>query len=101
MRDGQQALAFGRPLLIQDADCDVEPMDELDFSEDGIDQIDAELFSRFTRQHILYSINMMRFIEWVQGIPVKYLSYFSDPDLYGYRSLQGQRYISGRGQGPE
>jgi len=60
VRDGQQALAFGRPLLIQDADCDVEPMDELDFSEDGIDQIDTELFSRFTRQHILYSLNMMR-----------------------------------------
>ena len=35
-------------------------MDESDFSEDGIEQIDTELFSRFTRQHVLYSMNMMR-----------------------------------------
>jgi len=75
-------------------------MDELDFSEDGIDNIDTELFSRFTRQHILYWINMMR-LHKVGESPLKCFVLLSNRNLYGYRSLQGQRFNSRRGKGFE
>jgi hypothetical protein len=54
------ATAFGKPLQIQEADCDVETMEESDFLEHGIEDIDEALFSRSTRQHALYSLNLMR-----------------------------------------
>jgi len=46
--------------MIQEIDCDVEPMSESDFIEDGIESIDQDFFGHFTREHILYSLNIMR-----------------------------------------
>jgi hypothetical protein len=37
MRDGHLGLAFGKPLQINEDDCDVEPMSEEDFIEEGIE----------------------------------------------------------------
>jgi hypothetical protein len=65
MRDGHTQMAFGKPLQIQQVDCDVEPMSETDFIEEGIEQIDISLFGQCTRQHMLYSLNMLRLHETV------------------------------------
>jgi hypothetical protein len=53
-------MAFGKPLQIQQSDCDVETMTESDFIEEGMENIDETLFGRCTRQHILFVLNMMR-----------------------------------------
>jgi len=65
MRDGHTQMAFGKPLQIQKIDCDVEPMSETDFIEEGIEQIDVSLFGQCTRQHMLYALNMLRLHEIV------------------------------------
>jgi len=69
--------SFGKPLQIQEKDCDVEPITEADFVEDGIEEIDQNLFGRFTRQHILYNLNMVRLhkvgalgVEMLANLPV-------------------------------
>jgi len=67
VRDAHTALAFGKPLQIQEFDCDVEPLTEADFIEEGIETIDQNFFGRFTRQHILYAINIWRLHQ--SGIP--------------------------------
>jgi hypothetical protein len=53
-------LAFGKPLQINEADCDVEPLSEADFVENGIEEIDQSFFGCCTRQHVLFVMNMMR-----------------------------------------
>jgi hypothetical protein len=60
VRDGQMALAFGKPMEIQEYDCDVGPMMAADFVEEGSEQVDTHLFGRLTQQNISYSLNMMR-----------------------------------------
>jgi hypothetical protein len=53
-------MAFGKPLQIQQSDCDAETMSESDFIEDGVEQIDETLFGHCTRQHVLFALNMMQ-----------------------------------------
>lgn len=58
MRDEHLAAAYGRPLHIAADDCDVEPLAELDFFEDGVEHIDGQLFGRSTQLHYLYFLSM-------------------------------------------
>ncbi|KAF2180284.1 hypothetical protein K469DRAFT_673123 [Zopfia rhizophila CBS 207.26] len=60
MRDEQLAAAYGRPLHIAGDDCDLLPLDESDFLEEGVECIDEELFGRSKRLHYLYFLSMSR-----------------------------------------
>jgi len=66
-------------------------MDELDFTEEGIEQIDMELFGRCTRQHILYSVNMMR-LHRVGELLSQVYSDLSGSNVYGHRSCADKGY---------
>jgi hypothetical protein len=58
IRDRYAAAALGRPVRIRDEDCDVEPLEESDFEENG--SAEPSLFGTSTRHHVLYAIHMAK-----------------------------------------
>ncbi|KAF2018112.1 hypothetical protein BU24DRAFT_491146 [Aaosphaeria arxii CBS 175.79] len=58
VRDRHTAAAFGRPCRIQDIDCDVQPLTELDFTFDSA--FDTDLIPAQETYHIDYTLEMAR-----------------------------------------
>jgi hypothetical protein len=58
VRDRTASSSLGRPIRIRDEDCDVEPLEESDFEEDG--DVDKTVFGTYTRFNVLYVITMTK-----------------------------------------
>jgi len=86
------ALAFGKPMEIQEYDCDVGPMTAADFVEERTDQVDTNLFGRLTQQHILYSLNMRRLHKVGTNGRIIYSAYDSLFNRAGSRSISSEEY---------